>query len=122
MGKGIIRVSTSVFEEREYPADQGGKYVPPALPQTLAEWHAFLMLPEAFHLLETRLDREDECWTLMVEHEAIPVVKNGKLPSVTAYMVLELNEDGATYTPYLDRVELNSYTPECKVIWQRSKE
>lgn len=117
MGQGIITVGKAVFEHHE-PAEESiiiGET--PKQPQSLAEWHAFLMLPEEYHLLEAKMDPMYPYWHVTVECEAIPVVA-GKLTEISPiYRV----EDGKR-KHYLDRIELNPYSSERKVIWQRSEQ
>lgn len=102
MGKGIISVSSALFEDTTKQ------------PETLAEWHALLMLPEEYRLLEAKADAVYPLWLIAVESDAIPVV-DGKLPDVTPIYCFV---DDNTRKSYLDRIELAS---EQKVIWQRSE-
>lgn len=145
MGQGIISVSRTLFEPYEPMVDGMSTtekdYIPPALPQTLAEWHSFLLLPDEFRLLEVRSD--EYCYALTVEHKAIPVVK-GKLPEVTLLVTRKHNEKDGTSTTYLEKVEVHMPTGETPmeaikkrkdpsyisslierrhpVIWQRSEQ
>lgn len=106
MAQGIITVSEAMFEGHDAPKQ----------PQTLAEWHAFLMLPEEYHLLEAKKDAVYPYWKLTVEHKAIPMA------DVAPIYCVERNEENGTQTHYLDRIELVGYKPGYRVIWQRSKQ
>lgn len=99
MGQGIISVSKALFEDTEKPIKQ---------PETLAEWHALLMLPEEYHLLEAKADAVYPLWLITVESDAIP------LPGVTPIVCRDDMQAN-----YLDRIESASGH---KVIWQRSKQ
>lgn len=104
MGQGIISVSTALFEQQKQP-------------QTLAEWHALLRLPEEYRLLEVKVDAVYPLWLLTVENEAIPEVE-GKLPDVTP--IFRAEHDFGIQTAYLDRIEVNK--PSHCVIWPYTRE
>jgi hypothetical protein len=91
MGQGIISVSSAMFEEREQP-------------RTLAEWHALLMLPVEYRVLEAKADAMYPLWLITVENDAIPVVKGKKLSK--GY--------------YLERIEIDK--PKKRVIWSREEQ
>lgn len=114
MGRGIIQVSTNLFEKQDTKQ-----------PETLAEWHALLMLPEEYHLLGATLSKEfhDQVldWELLVENDAIPEV-GGKLTEVSPIFRMDFDEEGGTRKSYLDRIEINRYSPDMQVIWQAPKE
>lgn len=123
MGRGIITVSQALFERQEIK-DQDGNVIaesdePIKQPQSLAEWHALLMLPEGFRLLEAKSDQMYPYWHVIVEHEDIPTIE-GKLLEVSPIYCVE--QKGETRTHYLDRIEIGRYgSNEWKTIWQRSK-
>lgn len=93
------------------------------LPETLAEWHSMLMLPEEYRLLEAKLSKEfhDQVWELLVENSAIPSVE-GKLTEVSPIFRVDFDEESGTSKNYLDRIEIKKYTPDMRVIWQRNEE
>lgn len=112
MGRGIIQVSTNMFEKQDTKR-----------PETLAEWHALLMLPEEYRLLEAKLSKEfhDQVWELLVENDAIPGT-DGKLLDVSPIIRVDFDEESGTSKGYLDRIEINRYAPDMQVIWQSPKE
>ena len=122
MGQGIISISTALFEPYEPTVDgvstTDKEHV--ALPQTLAEWHTFLLLPEEYHLLDVKLDAMYPLWLITVESDAIPMVKSKKLPDVTPIFCIENNEDGTRKGHYLDRIEIDK--PKWHVVWQRKEQ
>jgi hypothetical protein len=119
MGQGIISVSEALFEPHEPMVDgismTDKEHI--VLPQTLAEWHALLMLPEEYKVLEVKADAVYPLWLITVENDAIPVVKGKKLSNVTPIFCVEDNEDGTRKGYYLDRIEIDK--PKHRVIWQR---
>lgn len=124
MGRGIIHVSQALFEKQELPYNGAvNDDEPTKLPETLAEWHALLMLPEDYRLLEAKLLREfqDQAWELLVENEAIPE-QEGKLVEISPIFRMDFNEDDGPRKIYLDRIEINRYAPDMQVIWQSPKE
>lgn len=145
MAQGIISVSTALFEPYELMVDGVSMTdkIHMALPQSLAEWRALLMLPGEYRLLEAKINPTFPEWNITVEHETIPVTE-GTLPAVLPIYTREYNEESDTHTTYLERIEVHVPTGESPmeaikkrksaayvsalidkrnpVIWQRSKE
>jgi hypothetical protein len=122
MGQGIIPVSTALFEPHEPMVDgmsmTDKEHI--ALPQTLAEWHALLMLPEEYKVLEAKADAMYPLWLITVENDAIPVARGKKLPDIQLIMQQDYDSETDVLTVSLKQIEV--YTPKQCVIWQREEQ
>lgn len=123
MGKGIIHINKSLFEEKEPP--KGFTRLEdmewPKLPQTTAEWHSFLMLPESYQVLGVTLAPEyfGDVYQVLVENEAIPL-SNGSLPTLDLTIRQESDpETGKILKIWVEKIEATRFSV---TIYQAPKE
>lgn len=124
MGRGIIHINKSLFDEKEPP--KGFTRIEdmewPKLPQTTAEWHSFLRLPESYQVLGATLAPEyfGDVYQVLVENEAIPVSSGGGMPTLDLTMRQENDpETGKVLRLWVEKIEATRYST---LIYQAPKE